>query len=190
MRVLVLMIIAHSALLGQQTTFPPGGGGGRRLGGADASAKCQASVAAAATSLPSASAPSATCESDGIQAYLTFTANTAQTAYDRFDLPADWTGNLKVVLTAYSTSTNAPTIAVSLSCISTGATASPTFGTAQTISLTPNSASGRTLVTTTLSTDATHATNACAAGNLVEWKLAITAAAAADLRVLSVRFTE
>lgn len=162
----------------------------RNLNGPGIAAKCQSGVAAAGFSLPSSNAPSATCESDGFQAYLAWTANTAQTAYDRFILPADWTGTLKLVIGAYSTSTSAPTVGIQLSCISTAAVASPTFGTSQSISLTPGATSGRTSVSTTLTTTNTYANKACAAGDMVTWKLAITANAAADLRVLSVRFTE
>jgi hypothetical protein len=171
-------------------TAAGGTGGPRPLSGPGVAAKCQSAVAGAGFSLPSAGAPTATCEPDGIQAYLAFTANTLQTAYDRFDLPVDWTGALKLVLTGYSASTTVPAINVYLSCISTGATAAPTFGAAQAVSLTPAASSGRTSVSATLLTDATNANKACAAGDAVTWKLAITAAAAADLRVLGVRFTE
>lgn len=162
----------------------------RNLSGTGILAKCQGGVPGVSVSLPAAAFPSGACESDGIQAYIAFTANTAQTMYDRFDLPTDWTGVLKLTVSAYSTSQNAPTVNVYLSCIGTGAVASPTFGSAQAISITPLAASGRTAVTTTLTTDATYANKACASGDMVEWKLIVTAAAAADLRMLSVRFTE
>src|SRR5579884_3101372 len=171
-------------------TGPTGPQGPRYLNALGTAAKCLSGTAGPAFSLPVSGAPAALCESDGIQAYLDFAANSAQTAYDRFELPSDWNNSLKVNLAAYSTSTNAPAISIALACVGSGATASPSFGTAQSISLTPNPGSGRTLVTTTLLTDATHAAKACAAGDTVEWQLSITASAAADLRVLSVRFTE
>jgi hypothetical protein len=165
-------------------------GGPRPLNGPGTAAKCQGGVCAVAFSYATSGAPSAAAEADGINGNVDFTASTLQTVYDRFDLPTDWAGTLKVNITAWSSSTSAPTINLYLSCISTGAISGPAFGSAQSISLTPSGSSGRTLVTTTLQTSATYATNACAAGNLVEWQLAITANAAADLHVLSVRFTE
>ena len=167
-----------------------GGGGSRALNGTGVAAKCQSAVSATPFSFATTAAPAATCESDGIQGYLDFTASTAQTVYDQLVLPADWAGTLKLVLAAYSTSTNAPTIAVALNCNAMGATASPTFGTAQTISLTPAASSGRTATSTSLQTGATYANKACAVGDLLTWKLTITAAAAADLRVLNVTYTE
>ena len=171
-------------------TGPTGPQGPRYLNALGTAAKCLSGTAGPAFSLPVSGAPAAVCESDGIQAYLDFAANSAQAAYDRFELPSDWNNSLKVNLAAYSTSTNAPAISIALACVGSGVTASPSFGTAQSISLTPNPGSGRTLVTTTLLTDATHAAKACAAGDTVEWQLSITASTAADLRVLSVRFTE
>jgi hypothetical protein len=83
-----------------------------------------------------------------------------------------------------------PAISLYLSCISSQAVANPVWGAAQTISLTPRASSGRTLVTATLSTAAAFANNTCGAGDLVEWRLAITAGLAADLRLESVKFTE
>lgn len=187
---LALLVPAFSQVGNPGPGPPHGGGGPRRLGGTGIAAKCQAGVSATPFSFPSSGAPAASCESDGIQGYLTFTANTAQTAYDQFVLPSDWSGALKAILGAYSTSTSAPTIAISLSCIGSSATASPTFGTAQTISLTPGAASARTSVSTTLSTTAAYANKQCAPGDLLTWKLTITASAAADLRVLNVTMTE
>lgn len=168
----------------------------RSLNGPGIAAKCQGGVAGAGFSVPAAAqqpstdaAPLAACESDGIQAYLPFTTATAQIVTDVTTLPEDWAGTLKMILSAYSTSANTPTITVALSCISAGAVASPTFGTTQSVSMTTLSASGRTAVSTILATDATHATKACAAGDVLNWKLAVTAVTN-DLRVLSVRFTE
>ena len=170
---------------------PHGGTGGpRRLNGTGVAAKCQSAVSATPFSFATTAAPAASCESDGIQGYLTFTASTLQVAYDQFVFPSDWTGTLKLVMGAYATTTDAPTISVALSCIGSSATANPVFGTAQTISLTPAASSARTSVTTTLQTGASYANKACAAGDLATWKLSITAAASADLRVLNVTFSE
>ncbi len=159
------------------------GGGARILYGQEAAAKCQALLAATRFSyLNNTTAPQAMCESDGLQGYVKFSAGTLQAAYDRFDLPADWSASLKLVVTAYSAGTTAPTVNVYLKCITNTPVASPSWGAAQPITL--SAAPGRTSVSTTLTT------TGCTVGDLVEWKLEITAGAASDMRVLGVRFTE
>lgn len=194
---LLLVLILQPDVFSQIGPTGPGGGGGtgsRILNPTGTAAKCQAGVAATPFSFAvGATAPTAACESDGIQAYLDFTANTSMIVYDRFDLPANWVGTLRFLLTAYSTSGSALQVAnLSFVCISNTAVASPSFGAAIPLytsgtSWTPNGTSGRT-ISTTIFTPAQL--SGCAVGNLVEWELSITAAAAADLHVLSVRFTE
>ena len=157
----------------------------RTLNPVGTAAKCQAGVAAAAFSFASGvTAPQALCESDGIQAYLDFTAGTQQIAYDRFDLPRTWIGSLKVVVTGYSTGANTPTMAVKWSCVNNTAVASPAFGSTQSITFAPAAASGRTSVSTTLTPGA-----GCLAGYLLEWNITITALTT-DIRLLSVTWTE
>lgn len=180
---IVLSTNASSGTYDIQFSIGGGGGGGKRNLGGGPAAKCQGGVAGAAYSFTSP-APTATCESDSIQGYLDFTESTAQSVNDVLQLPADWAGTATAVLTAYSTSTSAPTIGVALVCDSTGASASPSYGSSQTISLTPLSASGRTRVSTSLTT------TGCAAGYALYWKLTITAASAADLHLLSFQITE
>ena len=153
-------------------------------------AKCQAGVAAMAFSFGTSAAPSAVCENDGIQAYVDFAAGAAQTVYDRFLLPSDWSGSLAVTVVAYSPGTASPGITLSLACVTNTVTANPVFGVAQVIPLTPNSLSAATRVKIGLQTSGAYANKVCAAGDLVEWRLTISSAAAADLRVLSVLFTE
>jgi len=153
-------------------------------------AKCQAGVAAMAFSFGASGAPSAVCESDGIQAYVDFAAGASQTVYDRFLLPSDWSGSLAVTVVAYATSSASPAITLSLACVTNTVTANPVFGAAQLIPLTPNALSGATRVKIGLQTSGAYANRACAAGDLVEWRMTISSAAAADLRVLSVLFTE
>ena len=176
-----------------------GGGGGPRAlyNPTGAVAKCQGNVPGVvfgipvSTYQPSANAmPVGACEADGLHGYLDFTASTAQIVTDQFRLPSDWAGTLKVFLSGWSTSTSAPTISIQLLCISTQVTSGGTYGTAQTISLTPGASSHRTPVTTTLTTSATYATKACAAGDLVQFQLTVTANAAADLMLVETQFTE
>ena len=132
--------------------------------------------------------PQAFCEADGFHGYLALTSSVEQIVSDEFELPNPWTGSLSLTVDAWSASTSAPTVTISLLCIGSAATSGGTYGTAQTISVTPAAASGRTVVTAVLSTDATHATKACAAGDLVQWKLDVTANAAATFNLKAVRF--
>ena len=120
--------------------------------------------------------------------YLALTSSVEQIVTDEFELPNPWTGNLSVTVDAWSASSSAPTATISLVCITTAATSGGTYGTAQTISFSPAAASGRTVVTTTLQTDAAHATKACVAGDLVQWKLDVTANAAATWNLKFARF--
>lgn len=156
---------------------------GGRILLAGIAAKCQSAVAGAGFSLPAADAPTPTCDADGQQAYLTFTAATAQTIYDRIELPADWSGVLKLVMTAWSTGEKQPTINAYLACIAAAATTNPTYGDAQPITLVPGAASARTRVSTTLTT------GACAATNALYLKIVITANTT-DLNVLTAQLTE
>lgn len=185
-------IVAYCQLatLGVGGISASGGTTLRPLNGPGTAAKCQGAMCAVGFNYAASGAPTAALEADNINGNADFTASTLGTVYDRFDLPNDWSGTLNVNITAWSSSTSAPTINLYLACVGTGVISGPTFGTAQSISLTPSGSSGRTLVTSSLQTNATYAGNSCAAGNLVEWQLAITANAAADLHVLSVRFTE
>lgn len=153
-------------------------------------AKCQGGMAGMAFSFAATGAPIAGCETDGIQAYVDFTAATPQTVYDRFVLPFDWSSTMAITVSAYSASTSAPAISVALSCITNTATVNPVFGVGQSISLTPNASSGLTTIKTRLQTSAVYTNKACAAGDFVEWKLTVTAAGAADLKLLSLLFTE
>jgi hypothetical protein len=146
-------------------------------------AKCQSAVAGAGFSLPSANAPTPTCDADGQQAYLTFTAGTAQTIYDRVELPGDWSGVLKLIITAWSSGANAPTINAYVACVAAAATSNPTYGGAQAVSLTPGAASARTRVVTTLTT------SGCSATNALYLKIIITANTT-DLNVLRASLTE
>lgn len=113
--------------------------------------------------------PAATCAADGFQAHLAFTAATTQTVYLRFELPSDWSGAMNLVTTGWATGTNQPIVLAYLACVSTGAMNNPTFGSAQTVSLIPAAASGRTRVSTALTV------TGCAATNAVYLKLSILA---------------
>ena len=170
---------------------------GPGLNGPGTAAKCQGGIAGAGFGVPASlvqpstdAPPQATCEADGFHAYLAFTQSVEQIITDEFELPSVWTGNLSLILDGWSASTNAPTINVALLCISTAATSGGTYGIAQPVSFTPGGSSGRTVVTAVLSTDAPHATKACAAGDLVQWKLDVTAAAGATWNLKSVRFLQ
>lgn len=160
----------------------------RQLGGGPnggTAAKCQSGLPGGAFSWFTSGTPIAACESDNLQAYLNFTANTTQTINDRLELPSDWTGTLNVVMSGYSTSTSAlQTSTFEYVCISTGATASPSYANPNTVALTPAAASGRTLVTVAVTP------TGCSAGNLLEWEMIIKAAAAADFHLLSFAVTE
>ncbi len=188
------LLIAAAALvpaaLAQPINTGGGGGGPRPLNGPGTAASCQAGVCTVAYNYASSGAPTAAAEADAINGNVDFTAATLQTVYDRFDLPTDWSGVIKVNVTGWSSSTSAPTIKLYLACVNNTAISGPSFGIAQSISLTPSGSSGRTLVTATLKTNSTFAGNACGVGNLVEWQLAITAASGGDFHLLSVRFTE
>ena len=149
-------------------------------------AKCQqGTIAGAGFNYQSTAAPTPICDPDATQAYLDFTASTAQTIYDNFELPSDWAGTMKLVLSGFSTSTNAPTINAYLACIGTSAaTTSPTYGSAQPISFTPGASSHRTRVSTSLTV------TGCAATNVAYLEITITAAAAGDFILQRAQVTE
>lgn len=146
-------------------------------------AKCQSAVAGAGFSLPAANAPTPTCDADGQQAYLTFTAATEQTVYDRIELPADWSGVLKLVMTAWSTGQKQPGINVYLVCVAATATSNPSYGGAQAVTLVPGAANARTRISTVLTT------TGCAATDTLYLKVSVTANTT-DLNVLTLQLTE
>jgi len=173
----------------------PTGPVGPGLNGPGTAAKCQGGIAGAGFSVPASlvqpgtdAPPQARCEADGFHAYLAFSPSVEQIIADEFEIPSDWSGNLSLILDAWSASSSAPTVTLSLLCVGTAATSGGSYGTPQPISVSPGAGSVRTLVTTVLMTDAPHAMKACAAGDLVQWKLDVTANAAATWNLKSVRF--
>ena len=147
--------------------------------------KGQAGVPGAGVSWGTSSAPTAVLDAtDGIQGYLQFAASTTAYFYDTLQLPADWAGTLKVVVSGWSTSTSAPTLSFAYVCDSTANPSNPTFGTATSISFTPASSSGRTRVSTTITM------SGCSAGNALYFKFTGAGSSGAAFNLISMVITE